>query len=70
MEAELEEERKQRGAAVNAKKKFEMDMKDLEGQVEAAAKAKEDSIRQVRKLQVCHSRCNFHLLNLVWEYKI
>ncbi|XP_033630199.1 myosin-10-like isoform X2 [Asterias rubens] len=51
MEAELEEERKQRGAAVNAKKKFEMDMKDLEGQVEAAAKVKEDSIRQVRKLQ-------------------
>ena len=52
MEVELEEERKQRGAAVNAKKKLEMDMKDLESQVEAASKIKEDSIRQVRKLHV------------------
>ena len=50
-EAELEEERKQRSAAVNAKKKLEGDLKNMEGQVEMAQKIKEDSVRQVRKLQ-------------------
>eukprot|EP00057_Strongylocentrotus_purpuratus_P011170 XP_011665644.1 PREDICTED: myosin-10 [Strongylocentrotus purpuratus] len=51
MEADLEEERKQRGSAVNQRKKLEMDLKDLESQVEAANKTKEDSVRQLRKLQ-------------------
>ena len=45
MEADLEEERKQRGSAVNQRKKLEMDLKDLESQVEAANKTKEDSVR-------------------------
>ena len=50
-EAELEEERKQRAAAGNAKKKLEGDLKNMEGQVEMAQKIKEDSVRQMRKLQ-------------------
>ena len=33
MEAELEDERKQRGIAVAAKKKIELDFKDMEQQV-------------------------------------
>lgn len=52
MEAELEDERKQRALAVAAKKKLEMDLKDLESQIEAANKGREDAIKQLRKLQV------------------
>ena len=51
MEAELEEERKQRSAAMNARKKLEGDLKEMESQVEMANKVKEDSVRQLRKLQ-------------------
>ncbi|XP_052263225.1 myosin heavy chain, non-muscle-like isoform X5 [Dreissena polymorpha] len=51
MEAELEEERKQRAVATNAKKKLENDMKDFEQQVEAANRVKEDAIKQFKKLQ-------------------
>ena len=52
MEAELEDERKQRMAAVNAKKKIEGDYKDMEAQLEMALKVKEDTLKQLRKLQV------------------
>ncbi|NXF77612.1 MYH10 protein, partial [Sclerurus mexicanus] len=51
LEAELEDERKQRGMAVATKKKMEMDLKDLEGQIEAANKARDEAIKQLRKLQ-------------------
>ena len=52
MEAELEDERKQRALAVAAKKKLEMDLKELEAQVEAANKARDEAIKQLKKLQV------------------
>ena len=52
MEGELEEERKQRTAAANARKKLEGDMKNIEQQVEMANKVKEDSVKQLRRLQV------------------
>jgi len=52
LEAELEDECKQRALAVAAKKEMEMDMKDLEGQIEAANKARDEAIKQLRKLQV------------------
>ncbi|XP_071388820.1 myosin-10-like [Centroberyx affinis] len=51
MEAELEDERKQRALAVAAKKKLEMDLNELEGQIEAANKARDEAIKQLRKLQ-------------------
>lgn len=51
MEAELEDERKQRGLAVAAKKKLEMDLKDIEGHIEGANKARDEAIKQLRKLQ-------------------
>ncbi|XP_051996388.1 myosin-10-like [Xyrauchen texanus] len=51
MEAELEDERKQRALAVAAKKKLEMDLKDAEVQIEAANKARDEAIKQLRKLQ-------------------
>lgn len=56
LEAELEDERKQRALAVAAKKKMEMDLKDLEGQIEAANKARDEAIKQLRKLQVSPAR--------------
>uniref|UniRef100_A0A673BM28 Myosin-10 n=1 Tax=Sphaeramia orbicularis TaxID=375764 RepID=A0A673BM28_9TELE len=51
MEAELDDERKQKTLAVAAKKKLEMDLNDLEGQIEAANKGRDESIKQLRKLQ-------------------
>lgn len=52
METELEDERKQKALAVAAKKKLEMDLKDIEGHIEGANKARDEAIKQLRKLQV------------------
>ena len=52
MEAEVEEERKQRNAATNQRKKVEGDLKTMEQQVEMANKSREDSNKQIRRLQV------------------
>lgn len=57
LEAELEDERKQRALAVASKKKMEIDLKDLEAQIEAANKARDEVIKQLRKLQVCATSC-------------
>uniref|UniRef100_A0A8D3BUX6 Myosin, heavy chain 10, non-muscle n=1 Tax=Scophthalmus maximus TaxID=52904 RepID=A0A8D3BUX6_SCOMX len=51
MEAELEDERKQRNLSVTAKKKLEMDLNELEGQIEAANKGRDEAVKQLRKLQ-------------------
>ena len=51
LEADLEEERKQRSLATSAKKKLEGDIKDMQGQVEMATKVKEDAIKQLKRLQ-------------------
>lgn len=52
MEAELEDERKQRALSVTGKKKLEMDLNELEGQIEAANKGRDEAVKQLRKLQV------------------
>jgi len=52
METELDDERKQRALAVAAKKKLEADLQDAVGQIEAANKARDEAIKQLRKLQV------------------
>ncbi|XP_071043315.1 myosin heavy chain, non-muscle isoform X1 [Parasteatoda tepidariorum] len=51
LESELEDERKQRTAAISARKKVEGDFKDMEQQLEMANKVKEDALRQLKKLQ-------------------
>ncbi|CRL04792.1 CLUMA_CG017848, isoform A [Clunio marinus] len=51
LETELEEERKQRSAAVAAKKKLESDLKDIEATLEMNNKVKEDAVKQAKKLQ-------------------
>nr|XP_008529122.1 PREDICTED: myosin-11 [Equus przewalskii] len=50
-ETELEDERKQRALAAAAKKKLEVDLKDLELQADSAIKGREEAIKQLRKLQ-------------------
>jgi len=52
LEAELEEERRQRSAAIGARKKLEGDLKSLESQVDTANKLKEDALKQLKKMQV------------------
>ncbi|KAI4888399.1 hypothetical protein NFI96_018868, partial [Prochilodus magdalenae] len=51
MEAELEDERKQRAQAMSVKKKLEMDLSDLGAQIDLANKARDEAVRQLRKLQ-------------------
>lgn len=51
MELELEEERKQRSAAVNARKKIEGDFAAMQQQVDMANKMKEDAVKQAKRFQ-------------------
>ena len=51
IEAELDEERKQRAASVALRKKLEGDLKDSEAQLEMHIKVKEDALKQLKKLQ-------------------
>ena len=51
MEAELEEEKKQRSNAVNSRKKLESDIQAMEQQMEAANRYKDDALKQYRKIQ-------------------
>merc|ERR550534_496340 len=51
LEAELDEERKQKTAALNSKKKLEGDLKDLESTMDMNNKMKEDAIKQLKKHQ-------------------
>jgi len=52
MESELEDERKQKAAAIAARKKIEGDFKSMEQQVDSVNKMKEDLLKQIKKFQV------------------
>uniref|UniRef100_A0A3Q3ITF5 Myosin-9 n=1 Tax=Monopterus albus TaxID=43700 RepID=A0A3Q3ITF5_MONAL len=51
MENELEDERKQRSAAVAARKKLELDLKELEAGIDMANKNRDEALKQLKKLQ-------------------
>ncbi|XP_029946041.1 myosin-9 isoform X1 [Salarias fasciatus] len=51
MELELEDERKQRSAAVGARKKMELDLKELEAAIDMANKNRDEALKQLKKLQ-------------------
>uniref|UniRef100_A0A3Q2XQV2 Myosin-9 n=1 Tax=Hippocampus comes TaxID=109280 RepID=A0A3Q2XQV2_HIPCM len=51
MEMELEDERKQRSAAVGSRKKLELDLKELEAGIDMANKNREEALKQLKKLQ-------------------
>ena len=50
MEAELEDERKQRAIAINARNKLQGDIQGMEQQLEMANKVKEDAVKQYKKI--------------------
>lgn len=52
MEMELEDERKQRSGAVAARKKLELDLKELEAGIDMANKNRDEALKQLKKLQV------------------
>lgn len=52
LEAELEDERKQRTSMAAGKKKLEGDFKDMEDQFEMACRGREEALKQLRKVQV------------------
>uniref|UniRef100_A0AAR2KSA1 Myosin, heavy chain 11b, smooth muscle n=1 Tax=Pygocentrus nattereri TaxID=42514 RepID=A0AAR2KSA1_PYGNA len=52
MEAELEDERKQRNSLAAARKKLEGDVKDLEDQIDALSRSRDEAVKQLRKTQV------------------
>lgn len=64
----MEDERKQRATAAAAKKKLEIDMKDLEGQIETANKGRDEAIKQLRKLQVRAKDTEKIYINTVWVF--
>ncbi|XP_031421345.1 myosin-11 isoform X2 [Clupea harengus] len=51
LEAELEDERKQRTSMAAAKKKLEGDIKDMEDQFDTSCKGREEALKQLRKVQ-------------------
>uniref|UniRef100_A0A671SRA4 Myosin-9 n=1 Tax=Sinocyclocheilus anshuiensis TaxID=1608454 RepID=A0A671SRA4_9TELE len=51
MEMELEDERKQRAQAVSVRKKLELDLSELAAQIDNANKARDEALRQLKKLQ-------------------
>lgn len=52
MEMELEDERKQRVQAVSVRKKLELDLSELAAQIDASNKARDEALKQLKKLQV------------------
>lgn len=53
---ELEDERKQRSAAVALRKKLELDLKELEAGIDMANKNRDEALKQLKKLQVSRSQ--------------
>ncbi|XP_008304665.1 myosin-9-like isoform X1 [Stegastes partitus] len=51
MELELEDERKQRSAAVASRKKLELDLKELEAGIDMANKNRDEALKQLKKVQ-------------------
>ena len=60
LEAQLEDERKQRQAAQSAQKKVESELQELENQLEAEAKGKDDAQRHYKKLHVSDTHTHTH----------
>lgn len=52
MEAELEDERKQRALSAAGRKKLELELKELEAQMEAVGNGRDEAVKQLRRLQV------------------
>ncbi|XP_068176707.1 myosin-9-like [Antennarius striatus] len=51
MEAEMEDERRQRSQALTSKKRLEMDLGELELQIDSANKGHDEAVKQAKRLQ-------------------
>lgn len=70
LEAELEEERKQRGQASAGKKKLEGELKNMEDQLEATGRGREEAIKQLRKIQVSTHTFTVHRCDCLKKSKM
>jgi myosin protein heavy chain len=52
LEAQIDDERKQKSQAQSAQKKIESELAEVESQIDAEAKGREDAIRMYKKTQV------------------
>ena len=52
LEAQIDDERKQKSQALSAKKKIESELAEIELQIEAEAKGREDALHMYKKAQV------------------
>ena len=52
LEAQIDDERKQKSQALSAQKKTESELAEMESQIDAEAKGKEDALRMYKKTQV------------------
>ena len=59
LEAQIDDERKQKSQALSAQKKTESELAEVESQIDAEAKGREDALRMYKKAQV--SRDNVHV---------
>ena len=57
LEADLEDERRNRTAAAGAKKKLEVELRDMECAKTELETSKEEFVKHLRKLQVCEGGC-------------
>lgn len=55
LEIQLEEERSQRSQSSSSKKQLEVELQDTESQLEMAARAKDEAMKQLKRLQVAQS---------------
>ena len=52
LEAQIDDERKQKSQALSAQKKTESELAEMESQIEAEAKGRDDALRMYKKAQV------------------
>ena len=65
LEAQLEDERKQRSLAQSAQKKIESELADLESQIDSEAKSKDDAVRMYKKAHVRGRRNYTYMIDYV-----
>jgi len=63
LETELEDEQNMRTSLAAAKKKLEGDLQDLEDQVNAVNRGRDEAIKQLRKTQVRRSNLQIILIS-------
>lgn len=62
LESELEEEKKQRAQVSTSKKKLEGELKDTEDQLETTNRARDEALKQLRKIQASWPNTPIRLL--------